>query len=74
MRVDLIVAIDETDIFAASSLKTIVPGGRLASVFLMNDLDAAVFAGVAIGDLAGIVSGAVVDEDDFEILVGLVCD
>ena len=74
MRVDLIVAIDETDIFAASFLKAIVSGGRLASVFLMNDFDTRIFFGIVVGDLARTISGAVVDEDDFEVLVGLVCN
>lgn len=43
-------------------------------IFLSNDDDAFIFFGVLIDDFGGIVGGAVIYENDFEIGVGLVYD
>ena len=51
-----------------------IPGGGLASVFLMDKFDARIFFGVIFGDLIGIVSGAIIYEDNLKILVSLVDD
>lgn len=51
-----------------------IPGGGLAGVFLMDKFDARIFFGVIFGDLIRIVGGAIIYEDDFEILVSLAND
>ena len=40
-------------------------------IFLMDNFNTLVFFGVMVGDFARIVSGTVVNEDDFETVVGL---
>ena len=40
----------------------------------MNDLDAVVFFGIVVDDFAGIISRAVVDKNNFEVLVCLAKD
>lgn len=62
---NLIVAIYKTNIFAFSFLEADISGDGLALVFLVNDLDARIFFGVVVGDLAGSVSRTVVDQNDF---------
>lgn len=69
---DFVVAIDKADVVAGGFFQTGVSCGGLTLVFLMNDFDAGVFFGVSVGDFFRAVGGAVVDEDDFKILVGLV--
>ena len=62
---NLVVAIHKANIFAFSFFEADVSGGGLALVFLVNDLDARIFFGVVVGDLAGSVSRAIVDQNDF---------
>ncbi len=38
----------------------------------MKNFDAGIFFGVLIGNFARIISGAVIDEDDLEVLIGLI--
>ena len=62
---NLVVAIHETKIFALSFFEADVSGGGLALVFLVNDFNARIFFSVVVGDLAGSIGGAVVDQNDF---------
>lgn len=48
-----------------------VASGGLTLVFLMDDFETGVFLGILVCDFARVVSRAVVDKEDFEILVGL---
>ncbi len=68
---DFIVGVDETDIVAGGKIQTGVAGGGLAMIFLVDDFDTKVFFGIVIGNGIGIVSGAVVDKKNFEILMSL---
>ena len=69
---DGVVTIDEAEIFAGSFFETTISGGRLTTIFLVNDFDASILFGVIVGDFTRIVGGAVVDENDFEIFVRLI--
>lgn len=52
-------------------MKSGIASRGLAGVFLMDEFNAFVFFGVLFDDLGGIVGGTVIDENDFEALVGL---
>lgn len=41
-------------------------------IFLVDDFNALVFFGVSVGDFFRVISGAVINQNDFKILVGLV--
>lgn len=58
---NLVVAIHKANIFALSFFEADVSGDGLALVFLVDDLDARIFFGVVVGDLAGSVRRAIVD-------------
>ena len=73
-RFDIIVAVDETDEIASGIFKTSVPRGGLTLVFLMDGDDAGVFFGVLFDYFGRVIGGAVVDKDDFKILIGLGSD
>lgn len=71
-RVDGVVAVNESDIFAFGEFEAGVASGGETLVLLVLDLDAGVVFGVVVGNLTGIISGSVVDTDDFEVFVSLV--
>ena len=58
---NFIVTINETDKISGGDFKTVVSGGGLTGVFLMNDFDARIFFSISVGDFAGIVWRAIVD-------------
>lgn len=69
-----VVGVDKADIITSGFLKTEIAGGRLTSVFLMDDFDAFVFLSIVIGDFAGTIGRAIIYQNDFEILVSLTYD
>lgn len=64
---DEIIRINESDIIASGFFDAGVAGGGKALVSLADEFDARIFFGVGFGDGGGMVGGAVVDKDDFEI-------
>lgn len=71
-RFDVVIAVDEADELAGSKFEPAIATGGLTGVFLMNDFDARVFFGVVVADFTRIVGRAIIDEDEFEVFVGLV--
>ncbi len=57
---DFIIAINKADKVSGCFFETLISGDGLTLVFLMNDFDAGILFGILVGNLAGIISGAVV--------------
>ena len=69
---DLVITINETDIFASGELDTMVPSTGLSSIFLVDYLNTGIFLGVFFGNFIRVVGGAVVYQNNFEFLIGLI--
>ena len=67
VRVHVAVGVGVGDNGAPGGVHADVAGGGQAQVGLVDNLDVGRGGGVAVGDLAGGVGGAVVDHDDFEV-------
>ena len=68
---DFIVAINKANIITSGFLDTDIASGRLPVVFLMDDFDAFVGFGIIINYFFGTVGGAIIDKNNFEIVIGL---
>lgn len=66
-----IVCIDKTDIFAGGFFEAGIAGGGLALVFLRDDRETRVFFSIFLEDLGCGVRGAIIYDQDFEIMVSL---
>ncbi len=66
-----VVAIDDTDVFSGGEGGGLCHGGATALVWGGDDADTGVLGGVMVADFEGVVGGAVVPEDEFEVWVGL---
>ena len=69
---NLIIAIDEAEIIASGLGNTNVSSSGLTRILLMNSFDARIFFGVFVDDFTGIIGRAVIDENDFKIMMSLV--
>jgi hypothetical protein len=61
MGLDVIVGIDESDVFATGFLDTLVTGIAQAAILLVNDADALVFGSPTVTDLRTVIGRPVVD-------------
>lgn len=68
---DRVVGVDKGNVGASSDGEAGVAGGREALVFLMDDFNTGVALFVDVAKFAAHVGGAVVDEDDLEMVIGL---
>lgn len=68
---DSVVGIDESKIFSSGFLDAGIAGSREPLIFLIEEFDAGVFFDVVLSDFGGIVGRAVIDKNNFDILVGL---
>ena len=68
---DGVVGVDECDKITGGKIESGVASAGKAAVLLVDDLDAGVFLSEDIAKLLAHVSGAIVDEDDFEVFVSL---
>ena len=69
--VDFIVRIEEADEVAGGFFEALVASGGLTLIFLSDDFDAGVFLGVLCDNCGGIVGGAIVNTNNFKILISL---
>lgn len=68
---DIVVTVDEGDEVASCEVETGVASAGETAVFLVNNFNAGVLLCENVAKLAAHIGRAVVDEDDFEVLVGL---
>lgn len=69
---EIIIGLEDTDIFAMGKFNSLVHTVAIAGVRLVENDYARVFGGEFLDDSQRIISGAVVDTDDFEFGEGLV--
>ncbi len=67
----VIVAVDKRDALPLSNVKPRVSRGGKSAVLLMDDFNSTVERRVIVAYLTATIRGAVVDEDQFEILISL---
>lgn len=71
LRLDKVVRVDKTKVFAGGFLDAEVASRRSAAIGLVIGFDLLVLLGELPDDLETFVGRAVVDEDDFEIVISL---
>lgn len=71
---DSIVAVYETEVISGGGEDSAIAGSGEAGVFLVDDCNAGILLGVGTDEFAGIVGRTVVDDDDFEVFIGLFYD
>ena len=71
MQVTPVVTVDKADILAVGVLQTVVSGIGQTAVFLVEDADPGIPALPAVAQDPGAVRGAVIDQEDLQLGVGL---
>ena len=74
VRVDVVIAVHELDILAPGQLQAQVAGVGHAGVFLVHQHDAAVLGAELLTHGQAVILGAIVQDDEFNVFIGLVQD